>query len=96
MGTDRDGVARLTVLVRGRVQGVGFRWWTVQQAVALGLTGRATNLDDGRVEVLAEGLAVACRELLARLRGPDTPGRVGGTVVQWSSARGDMSGFRAH
>jgi acylphosphatase len=99
LGTDRDArdaVARLTALVSGRVQGVGFRWWTVQQAVALGLTGRATNLDDGRVEVVAEGPAAACRELLARLRGPDAPGRVGGVVVQWLTPRGDMSGFRVH
>jgi len=96
MGTGRDGVARLTALVSGRVQGVGFRWWTVQQAVTLGLAGRATNLEDGRVEVVAEGPAAACQDLLARLRGPGTPGRVGGVVVQWSTPRGDMSGFRAH
>jgi acylphosphatase len=96
LGTDRGGVARLTATVSGRVQGVGFRWWTVQQAVALGLTGRAVNLDDGRVEVVAEGPAAGCRELLARLRGPDTPGRVRSVGVQWSTPRGDMSGFRAH
>ncbi len=96
MGADRDGVARLTILVSGRVQGVGFRWWTAQQAVALGLTGRASNLEDGRVEVVAEGSTAACQDLLARLRGPGAPGRVGGVVVQWSTPRGDMSGFRPH
>jgi acylphosphatase len=96
MGAGDDEAARLTALVSGRVQGVGFRWWAVRQGAALGLTGRATNLDDGRVEVVAEGSATACRELLTRLRGPGTPGRVGGVVAEWSTPRGDMSGFRPH
>src|SRR5205823_11925978 len=40
---------RLTALVRGRVQGVGFRWWAGSVARQLGLRGWAVNLDDGRV-----------------------------------------------
>ena len=86
---------RLTAWVSGRVQGVGFRWWTRDQADALGLAGYAANLDDGRVEVVAEGPAPLCRELLARLRGPGAPGRVRGVVEQWSAARGDARGFGA-
>ena len=46
--------ARLTAWVRGRVQGVGFRWWVRARALELGLVGSATNLDDGRVQVDAE------------------------------------------
>jgi acylphosphatase len=42
-------------LVRGRVQGVGYRDFTQKAAAALGLTGYARNLDDGRVEVYAVG-----------------------------------------
>jgi len=42
-------------LVRGRVQGVGFRWWVWRQATRLGLRGFARNLRDGSVEVIAEG-----------------------------------------
>jgi acylphosphatase len=85
----------LTAWVSGRVQGVGFRWWTRAQANDLGLAGHAVNLDDGRVEVVAEGPAPGCRELLARLRGPDAPGRVRNVVEQWSAARGDAHGFGA-
>jgi len=90
------GGVRLTAWVSGRVQGVGFRWWTCRQAEDLGLTGRATNLADGRVEVVAEGPEPACRELLARLRGPGSPGRVHAVGEQWSLARGDMPDFTLH
>lgn len=85
--------ARLTVWVRGHVQGVGFRWWVRAQALELGLTGSATNLPDGRVEVVAEGPRAAAEDLLARLRGGGTPGRVTGTGERWSAARGDAAGF---
>ena len=50
-----DDVRRMTVFVRGRVQGVGFRWWARARALELGLVGHARNTDDGRVEVVAEG-----------------------------------------
>ncbi len=85
--------ARLTAWVRGRVQGVGFRWWVRSRALELGLAGSATNLDDGRVEVVAEGDARACATLLELLRGPDTPGRVSGVTERWSEARGLPPGF---
>lgn len=42
-------------LIEGTVQGVGFRFFVQHKATALGLTGWARNLDDGRVEVYAAG-----------------------------------------
>jgi acylphosphatase len=53
--------------VRGRVQGVGFRWFVLREAEALGLTGYARNLDDGRVEVYAVGPEESLSELAGRL-----------------------------
>ena len=41
--------------VRGRVQGVGFRWWTRGRAVELGLAGTVRNRPDGTVEVVVAG-----------------------------------------
>jgi acylphosphatase len=58
--------------VSGRVQGVWYRSSTQQQAHALGLTGHAVNLPDGRVEVIACGDTAAIDALCAWLRqGPE-------------------------
>ena len=54
--------------VLGRVQGVGFRWWTVRSAERLGVRGTVCNRPDGSVEVCAAGDAAAVRRLGARLR----------------------------
>ncbi|WP_295804636.1 acylphosphatase [uncultured Corynebacterium sp.] len=87
---------RLTAFVLGSVQGVGFRWWTRSRALELGLTGHATNLHDGRVQVVAEGPREACERLLELLREePSTtrrPGVVEAVVEQWAEPRGE-SGF---
>ena len=64
--------------VRGRVQGVGYRYFAQRTASALGLTGYARNLDDGRVEVYAVGPASKLAELAPLLyRGP-----------RWAEVRG--------
>ncbi|MFF4775167.1 acylphosphatase [Microtetraspora fusca] len=84
---------RLTAWVRGRVQGVGFRWWTRARALELGLAGWASNLSDGRVEVVAEGTRESCESLLGLLRSGDTPGRVDGVTERWSDAKGGLVGF---
>ena len=88
-GPDR---VRLTAWVRGQVQGVGMRWWIRSRALELGLSGWARNLDDGRVEVVAEGPRPAAETLLGALRGAGTPGRVSGVTERWSDAA-DLSGF---
>ncbi|HSU16036.1 acylphosphatase [Longimicrobium sp.] len=49
--------------VTGRVQGVGFRWWTRAQAARLGLVGTVRNAEDGSVEVQARGSDYALAEL---------------------------------
>ena len=80
---------RLTAFVKGRVQGVGFRWWTRSRALELGLTGSATNLDDGRVEVVAEGPRERCEALLELLRSGGAPGRVDFVAERWGAPRGE-------
>lgn len=84
---------RMTAWVHGRVQGVGFRWWTRCRALELGLAGHASNLPDGRVEVVAEGSREACERLLAALRSGSTPGHVLQVTEWFDEARGGATGF---
>ncbi|WP_026119677.1 acylphosphatase [Nocardiopsis ganjiahuensis] len=92
MGKEEEPV-RLTAWVRGRVQGVGFRWWTRSRALELGLRGAATNLDDGRVEVVAEGSRESCERLLGHLRSGKTPGHVDSVIERWARPGGSFDGF---
>lgn len=80
-------------LVSGRVQGVGFRYFTLDIARREGLTGLVRNLPDGRVEVVAEGE----RDTLARLesalwRGP-SHARVEDVDVESIAPTGRYLGF---
>jgi acylphosphatase len=93
VAADREELSRVTAWVRGRVQGVGFRWWTRSRARELGLAGWARNLEDGRVEVVAQGSKAACEALLAALRGGRTPGKVTGVTERWSEPRDGTTEF---
>lgn len=55
-------------LVKGRVQGVGFRWFVHREAAEIGLRGWVKNTDDGHVEVVAAGDAKQIAELKTALR----------------------------
>jgi acylphosphatase len=62
--------------VTGRVQGVGFRWWTVRTADEEGVGGTVRNCADGSVEVKAAGPAEAVDRLRAALEHGPTAARV--------------------
>jgi acylphosphatase len=72
---------RAKVVVRGRVQGVGFRASTASEARHLGVSGWVRNLPDGNVEVLAEGSAEAVDALLAWLAHGPPGARVTGVDI---------------
>jgi len=59
---------RVRAVVRGRVQGVGFRWSAREVALGLGLRGLARNLPSGEVEAVAEGEPEAVARFLDWLR----------------------------
>ena len=84
---------RLNAIVYGRVQGVGFRFFVLRQAVALGLSGWVRNMSDGMVEVLAEGDSARLQELLAALQeGPDAA-YVRDVKRHYSPATGEFRDF---
>lgn len=58
----------VTVRIRGRVQGVGFRYWTQDEAERLGLAGWVRNEPGGSVKALLSGADAAVAEMLERLR----------------------------
>jgi acylphosphatase len=85
--------AAVHVLVSGRVQGVGFRYFTREVAARCGLGGWVKNLDDGRVELVAEGDEDSLRALVAQVeRGPGA-GLVAGCSVTWQPATGQFTSF---
>lgn len=83
---------RLTALVRGRVQGVGYRRFVQRRAIDLALAGHAENLGEGDVEVVAEGPVSDLENLLHWIKRGPTHADVSSVDVQWSEATG-LSGF---
>jgi acylphosphatase len=77
-------------LVQGRVQGVGYRYFTQREADALGVSGFARNLPDGRVEVVAEGDEGTLAQFEARLRQGPSFARVSALERSAVSPRGDQ------
>lgn len=71
---DQPVEARLKI--HGRVQGVGYRETACKIALELKLTGTVRNCEDGTVEVYAQGMRAELDHLVARLKGPEIPGRV--------------------
>ncbi len=83
----------LHLVIRGRVQGVGFRWFVHRHAEQLGVRGRVRNLPDGSVEVEAEGSETALRDLRILLgRGPSTA-EVREVDEAWGEASGRWTRF---
>jgi acylphosphatase len=85
---------RLHAVVRGRVQGIGYRATTVDEARRLGLAGWVRNRLDGSVEVLAEGSQARLDLFVEYLhRGP--PGaHVESVPADWDDARGAPMPFQ--
>jgi acylphosphatase len=83
----------IRAIVRGRVQGVGFRDFVESHARQLEVSGFVQNLRDGSVEVVAEGEELVLRQLIARLREGPQMSRVDALDVDWREASGKHDGF---
>ncbi len=79
--------------IRGRVQGVGFRWWTRSQALRLGVSGSVRNRPDGTVEVDVRGPQEAVEALRRRLNEGPPGARVEEVEEIAVTTSGPVSGF---
>ncbi len=83
-----------TFRVRGRVQGVGFRWFVEREAHTLGIAGWVRNRADGSVEVLAQGTREQLFALRAKLHEGPRAARVDEVEEFESQPQQDMKTFR--
>jgi acylphosphatase len=80
-------------LIRGRVQGVGFRWFVHREAAELGLRGWVKNTDAGDVEIVASGEAEAIAELREELHKGSRGSRVDAVIEhELDEAEGEALG----
>ncbi|HKI24800.1 MAG TPA: acylphosphatase [Candidatus Sulfotelmatobacter sp.] len=91
--TEKPTEARRYV-VRGRVQGVGFRWFVEREAHVLGIAGWVRNNHDGSVEVLAQGTRDQLLGLHSRLREGPRAARVDAVEVSDAQTVNGLSSFR--
>ena len=84
---------RAHVIVKGKVQGVYFRGYTQQEALAAGVTGWVRNLPDGSVEAIFEGEREAVERLVTWCRKGPPAARVTDVMVTWGEWRGEFDGF---
>jgi len=91
--SDKNTTAR-RYIVRGRVQGVGFRWFVEREAHLLGIAGWVRNMSDGGVEVLAMGTTHQLSGLHSRLREGPRAARVDAVEVFEAQPVAELNSFR--
>ena len=90
---DRNDRQELHAWVSGRVQGVGFRYFVIENAVSLGLRGYVRNESNGDVEVLAQGTRPVLERLLTLLRRGPSAAYVREVRQKWGQPTEHFSGF---
>ncbi|MDX9754826.1 MAG: acylphosphatase [bacterium] len=84
---------RLTAIVSGRVQGVGFRYFAQRLARTIGITGQVRNLGSGQVEIIAEGEIQLLKRFLQEIEAGPSFGHVSSVSVTWSAALDQYTTF---
>jgi acylphosphatase len=90
----KDHIEARRFLVRGRVQGVGFRWFVEREAHILGVAGWVRNNADGRVEVFAQGTPAQLAGLRSRLQAGPRAARVDNVDETEATVREGARTFR--
>lgn len=87
-----EKIFEMHAILSGRVQGVGFRYTTLDHAQDLSLKGIVRNLPDGSVEIIAQGTKKALEDLIERLK--NGPGRVERVDVKFSEPTQHLEDFK--
>jgi acylphosphatase len=90
---DNQTNSRLHATVTGRVQGVSFRYFVLEQADHLNLTGWVRNRWNGAVEVIAEGSRQNLEQLLISLRAGPPMAAVSDVDFEWLTYQGEFTNF---
>jgi acylphosphatase len=89
-----EELARVEIIVVGRVQGVFFRASTLERAQSLSLYGSVRNLSDGSVEIMAEGPRYALEDLVTWAKEGPPEAIIEDTIVRWRKPTGEFRSFR--
>jgi len=92
-GHDRPDRVRLEATARGRVQGVGFRYFILRRGMEVGLTGWVANEADGSVHCVAEGPREELEALLETMERGPAGALVERVNVTWGPATGTLRDF---
>jgi acylphosphatase len=84
---------RVTIYYAGRVQGVGFRYTVRMLVNGFEVTGTVRNLDDGRVELIAEGVRAELEDLLEAVRQSEVSRFIRQEQMDWTEARNEFRSF---
>lgn len=93
-GARRIETQQLKATVRGRVQGVSFRYATQRRAIELGVKGWVRNAQDGSVELIAEGSRGTLEQFLEFLHQGPRFAQVEAVEVSWQEASGEFQRFQ--
>lgn len=91
--SDPSEQARLEATARGRVQGVGFRYFVLRRGMELGLTGWVANESDGSVRCVAEGRRAELEALLETMERGPAGALVERVSATWSPATANLRSF---
>ena len=84
---------RMTIYYSGRVQGVGFRYTVKSVATGFEVTGTVRNLDDGRVELIAEGAKAELESFQHAIQDSEVGRFIRNEVVSMTDAKNEFRGF---
>ena len=90
----QEDLARVNLVITGRVQGVFFRTSALEQAQSLGVKGSVQNLPDSSLEIEAEGSRYALEDLITWCRHGPPDAQVEDVFVRWSKHRDEFRTFR--